>query len=207
MHSYLIPFPDFSNNLANSKISNPKVDPGSILTKNPHEEMVVMGYVSGPHGIRGQIKVVSCTEKSDGLLGYPVWWFGKQNAHWAAHRPEDCLVSGKHIIVKLKEYNDRLSVMALRGQQIAVPRSHLPPLPENGENGYYWSDLIGSNVFDLNGDLLGRVTGLLKTGANDALQIQGPEGKQELLIPFIDSVITRVNLSSKEITVDWGIDY
>lgn len=166
-----------------------------------------MGYVSGSHGIRGQIKVVSYTEKSDGLLDYSVWWFGKQNAYWAAHCPEDCSVSGKHLIVKLKEYNDRLSAAALIGQQIAVPRSHLPSLPENGENGYYWSDLIGSNVLNLNGDLLGQVTGLLETGANDALQVRLPEDKQELLIPFIDSVITRVDLSSKEITADWGIDY
>jgi len=169
--------------------------------------MVILGHVNGPHGIRGQIKVVSYTERSDGLCDYPIWWFGKQDEQWIALHPEDCSVSGKYIIAKLREYNDRLSVAALAGQQIAVPRSHLPSLPDNGEDGYYWADLIGSNVINLRGEILGQVTGLLETGANDALQIRLPESTRVLLIPFIDQVIANVDLSSREITVDWSADY
>ncbi len=169
--------------------------------------MVVLGHVSGSHGIRGQIKVVSYTEKIDGLRDYPVWWFGRQDAHWTIFHPENCTVSGKRIIAKLKECNDRLGASELTGQQIAVPRSCLPSLPENGADGYYWADLIGSNIINLKGGILGRVTGLMETGANDALQVQLPEGKQQILIPFIDQVIVSVDLSSREITVDWEIDY
>lgn len=169
--------------------------------------MVTLGRVSGPHGIRGQIKIVSYTEKINGLRDYPIWWIGKQDKQWIAVHPEDCTVSGKYSIAKLREYNDRLSAAVLTGQQIAVPRSHLPSLQDNGEDGYYWADLIGTNVVNLSGEILGHVTDLLETGANDALQIQLPEGTQVFLVPFIDQVIVSVDLSSKEITVDWEINY
>lgn len=169
--------------------------------------MVVLGHVSGPHGIRGQIKVVTYTEKSDGLRDYPAWWFRGQGGKWAVFHPENCAAYGKHVIAKLREHNDRSSASGLTGQQIAVPRSCLPSLPENGVDGYYWADLIRSNVINLKGEILGQVVGLLETGANDALQVQLPEGKQQLLIPFIDQVIVSVDLSSREITVDWEADY
>ncbi|MDT8363477.1 MAG: ribosome maturation factor RimM [Nitrosomonas sp.] len=169
--------------------------------------MVILGHVSNPHGIMGEIKVISHTEKSDGLCDYPVWWFGKQDEDWVARHPESFSVSGKHVIVKLREYNDRTSASTLTGQQIAVPRSHLPALPENGEEGYYWADLIGADIINLKGVVLGQVTGLLETGANDALQVRSPGSKQELLIPFIDQVIINVDLSSGKIMVDWEADY
>ena len=62
--------------------------------------------------------------------------------------------------------------MQLKGMQVAVPRSQLPVLSKNGEDGYYWSDLIGLEVVNLQGEELGKVTGLLETGANDVLQVQ-----------------------------------
>lgn len=169
--------------------------------------MVILGHVSGPHGIRGQVKIVSYTEKINGLLDYPIWWIGKQDKQWIVVYPEDCTAAGKYSIAKIREYNDRLSAAELTGKQIAVPRSHLPSLQDNGEDGYYWADLIGANVVNLSGEILGHVTDLLETGANDALQIQSPESAKVLLVPFIDQVIISVDLSSREITVDWEVDY
>lgn len=169
--------------------------------------MVILGHVNGPHGIRGQIKVISYTEKNDGLCNYPIWWLGKQDTPWAALHLESCSNSGKYLIAKLKECSDRSRATELAGQQIAVPRSCLPPLSEDGTDGYYWADLIGSDVINLGGEILGQVIGLLETGANDALQVRLPGSTQVLLIPFVDQFIVDVDMSSRKITVDWGLDY
>jgi 16S rRNA processing protein RimM len=84
----------------------------------------------------------------------------------------------------------------------------LPHLAENGKDGYYWSDLIGTSVFNLQNEEFGNVIGLLRTGANDVLQVQSVRGDQkERLIPFIDQVIVDVDLEARKITVDWGLDY
>jgi len=90
----------------------------------------------------------------------------------------------------------------------------LPVLSNTGEDGYYWSDLIGLEVVNLQGESLGKVTGLLETGANDVLKVKGPKksegaGKSEgeRLVPFIDQVIVKVDLTASRITADWDLDY
>jgi 16S rRNA processing protein RimM len=96
-----------------------------------------------------------------------------------------------------------------KGLQIAVPRESLPKLPDNGEEGYYWSDLIGSEVVNLNNETLGTVIGLLETGTNDVLRVQDSSNKKkELLIPFIEQkFIIEVALKYGRIVVDWEKDY
>jgi 16S rRNA processing protein RimM len=81
-------------------------------------------------------------------------------------------------------------------------------LPKNGKDGYYWSDLIGLEVINLQDECLGSVVSLLETGANDVLQVQDEkEGSTERLIPFTAQVIVKVDLTACRLTVDWGIDY
>ena len=81
-------------------------------------------------------------------------------------------------------------------------------MQKNGKDGYYWSDLISLKVINLQGECLGRVIGLLETGANDVLQVQDEkEGLTERLIPFTAQVIMKVDLTDCRLTVDWGIDY
>ncbi|MDP3686464.1 MAG: ribosome maturation factor RimM, partial [Sulfurimicrobium sp.] len=89
----------------------------------------------------------------------------------------------------------------LRGCEIAVPRD---ALPEPAENEYYWSDLIGLCVFNTEQQDLGKVSGLLETGANDVLVVQGD---RERLIPFVPQVIQEVDLSAGTIRVEWGLDW
>ena len=98
--------------------------------------------------------------------------------------------------------NGREEAEALQGMKIAVPRNELPAA-EEGE--YYWSDLIGLQVKNLQGESFGCVTELMETGANDVLVVDDAETRR--LIPFVDSVVTEVNLEAQCILVDWGADY
>lgn len=172
------------------------------------EPMVVMGRIIGPFGVSGWIKVFPYTEYVDGLLDYPVWWLGKGNREWHEVKVTGCEVHGSTLTAALESYADRTAAMRLKGMQIAVPRSQLPSLSKSGKDGYYWSDLIGLDVINLRDEELGKVTGLLETGANDVLQVQSPmEGGKERLIPFVSQVIVKVDLKACRITVDWGMDY
>ncbi len=58
---------------------------------------------------------------------------------------------------------------------------------------------------NLQGQLLGHVRSLLETGAHDVLVVAA--GKNERLLPFVDHVIKRVDISGKVIYVDWGVDW
>ncbi len=171
--------------------------------------MVVMGHVIGPHGILGCIKVHPYTEYIGGLLDYSAWWIGNGDGTWREVEIATARTSsGNTLQVRLKECADRTLATQLTGMQIAIPRNQLPNLPETGEEGYYWSDLIGAQVINLQDQKLGSVIGLLETGANDVLQVQSADkNKEEILIPFIDQAVINIDLESGVITVDWGIDY
>ena len=182
--------------------------------------MIIMGHVINAFGILGWIKVQPYTNEIDGLLEYNTWWLKQKNNHWVEMEVITGRINGNVLDVKLKECNDRDQALRLKGMQIAIPRGKLPNLPESGEQGYYWSDLIGAEVVNLNDEKLGTVTGLIETGANDILRVKtdsidSEQTKRtkynetpELLIPFIEKTfIKKVNLKCSQIIVDWELDY
>lgn len=168
--------------------------------------MVTMGHIIGPFGVLGWVKIFPYTETIGGLLDYPTWWLERKDKEWQEAIVSNGYINGDKLAVKLEQCANRNEAMQLKGMQIAIPRDHLPHLPNNGEDGYYWSDLIGTTVTNLQGEELGKVTGLLETGANDVLRVQKLHEKEKL-IPFIDPIIIKVNLKLRQITVDWGIDF
>lgn len=170
--------------------------------------MVVMGHIVGPIGILGWIKVFPYTEYINGLADYPAWWLGRGDGEWREVKVDECAVHGSLLTALLEHHSDRTAAARLKGLQVAVPRSQLPVLSKSGKDGYYWSDLIGLEVINLEGESLGKVTGLLETGANDVLQVRSlKESERERLIPFINQVIVKVDLGASRITADWGMDY
>jgi 16S rRNA processing protein RimM len=172
------------------------------------EPMVVMGRVIGPFGVSGGIKVFPYTEHPDGLTRYGAWWLGAGDGKWWKVTVSGCEVHGSLLIALLQQYEDRTAAIQLKGLQVAIPRSELPALSGSGEDGYYWTDLIGLEVINLQGEELGKITGLFETGANHVLQVQDPAAdKKEQLIPFIGSVVVRVDMQGRCVTVDWGADW
>jgi 16S rRNA processing protein RimM len=171
--------------------------------------MVIMGHVINAFGIHGWIRIYAYTEHADSLLDYKTWWLGNENRPWQQTKVITGRSIGLLLDAKLENCNDRDHALLYKGLQIAVPRESLPKLPDNGEEGYYWSDLIGSEVVNLNNETLGTVIGLLETGTNDVLRVQDSSNKKkELLIPFIEQkFIIEVALKYGRIVVDWEKDY
>jgi 16S rRNA processing protein RimM len=165
-----------------------------------NDDLVLMGYVRGAFGVRGWVKIHTDTESADSLFDYPVWWLGR-DGQWSSYRFEDGLVQPKSLAAKLEGVDSRELAEAMRGMQIAIPRSEFP---ETAEDEYYWSDLIGLDVVDKDGQRFGQVAELMETGANDVLVVR--EGKREWLIPFVGQFVLDVDLAAKRITVDWNLD-
>ena len=163
--------------------------------------MVVMGKIVAAQGILGWVKVQTFTEYLDSLLDYDTWYVGNEKA-WRPLQVLEADVHGKVLVAKLEGIADRTAAEKYKGQLIAVPRAELP---EQEEGEYYWSDLVGLSVENLQGVKFGTVDSLLETGANDVLVVKDEAG--ETLIPFIASVIQQVSLKDKTIRVDWQADY
>jgi len=161
---------------------------------------VIIGRISGVYGVAGWVKVFSYTRPKENIFNYSPWLIGTQGV-WQKKALQEASVHGKGLIARLDGVTDREAARAVMGSDIAVYRTQLPPLPE-GE--YYWCDLIGRKVVNLEGDELGEVTEVQETGANDVLIVEG-HGRH--LIPVVmDRVIREVDLAAGRILVDWDAD-
>jgi 16S rRNA processing protein RimM len=159
-----------------------------------------MGRIVAPYAIKGWIKLQTFTEHLDGLLGYPVWHLGREG-NWREYRLLDGKVHGQTLLASLEGVNDRDASEALQGMEVAVLRNEMP---EADEDEYYWDELVGLAVANIQGEALGRVVGLLETGAHDVLQVQGERMR---LIPFVEAYIQSVDVAAGTIVVDWGLDW
>lgn len=164
-------------------------------------DLVIMGFVRGAFGVRGNLKVHADTEFVDSLFDYPVWWLGR-DGNWTPYTFIDGQVQPKALVAQLEGVADRETAERMRGMQIAVPREELP---EAEEGEYYWNDLIGLQVKNLQGVAFGSVSELMETGANDVLVVD--DGANRRLIPFVDAIVSEVDLDAGHILVDWGADY
>lgn len=167
----------------------------------PPDDYVVMGRVAAPYAVKGWLKLKTFTEHLDSLLDYEVWQIGK-GGDWKPYRLLDGRIHGQTLLASLEGVNDRTAAEALVGKDVAVSREEMP---EADEDEWYWDDLIGLQVVNLAGEALGRVDGLLETGANDVLQVR--DGETERLLPFVEAVVKEVDLEAGRVVVDWGLDY
>jgi len=159
-----------------------------------------MGRIAAPYGVRGWVKVQPYTEWLDGLLDFPRWRLGNKG-EWHTKALLQGRPHGRYLLVQLAGVEDRDAAERLRGMEVAVARAELPP-PAADE--YYWADLIGLEVVNVAGELLGRVEGLLQTGAHDVLRVVA---ERERLIPFTAPIVVAVEPTAGVIRVDWEADY
>lgn len=163
-----------------------------------------MGRVTAPFGVKGWVKVYALTAQLGNLRDYPVWWLG-HDGNWREMRMVVAKVHGNTLVAQLAGIEDREAAVALKGLEVAVPRSQLPAA---AMNEFYWADLIGLRVVNTEQHDFGRVVRVVQTGANDVLVVAGGDGTgREVLIPFIGGAIKQVDLAAGMISVDWGEDY
>lgn len=169
----------------------------------PPQKLVLLGRVTGAFGVRGDVKLESWTEPRARIFGYQPWILraaanGTERELQGA-RGRD---TGKHVVATLPGCEDRDAAEALRGTEILVPREALPE-PAPGE--YYWVDLEGLRVVTVEGVVLGEVSHLVSTGANDVMVVRG---ERERMLPFVQpDYVKAVDFGTGTITVDWDPEF
>lgn len=165
-----------------------------------------LGRIAGVFGVRGWVRVQSFTQPVGNLLEYGPWWITKGEGFET--RPLDGRVHGAGLVVQLcgadhRVIEDRDTAAGLIGSYVEVERGVLPPLPD-GE--FYWADLVGLKVRNLEGAALGTVAEVTSNGAQDVLVVS--DGGTERLIPFVHGpIIKDVSLADGVIVADWQPEY
>ena len=152
-----------------------------------------MGRVAGAYGVRGWVKVDCEPER---LAAHRHWRVG--GAERAVERAK---VHSGTLLAKLGGIESREQAEALKGAAVEVPRE---ALPEPGEGHYYWADLVGLEVVNLQGAVLGVVKGMFSNGAQDVMELSGERPR---LLPWVPAVVKRVDLPGRRIEVEWGAEW
>jgi len=173
--------------------------------------VIVLGRIVAPHGVRGGVKIHPFGDDPHSWSKMLYWWLGSNpdstdEADWKAYKLESLKDQGKNLVASFDEVSDRSGAEALDGLFIAAPREYMP---KPGLDEYYWTDLIGLTVVNTADVRLGEVQGLIETGAHHVLQLAEGKGdaKVERLIPFVGAFIKTVDLTRREIRVEWEADW
>jgi 16S rRNA processing protein RimM len=170
------------------------------------DDLVLVAHISGAFGIAGWVRLKPYSAEASALTSAKTWWLDKP----ALHDVEVMQVraQGEDVVARLMGIEGRDAAENLRGATVQIRRAHFPPL---GEEEFYWVDLIGHSVINLAGEPLGEVVGLIDNGAHPILRVQPPtlsdKAAPEMLIPFVDQFVNKVDQLNRLMTVDWEKHY
>jgi len=165
---------------------------------------IQLGAIQGVFGIKGWLKIFSFCRPKEQILDYSVWEL-RTSGNVDVYDLQEGKLHGNGIVAKLKNIDDRTQAETLVRAEIWVAKSELPDLV-NEE--FYWFQLEGLAVLNIDGEHLGRVMRMMETGANDVIVVQDEIDKQEILIPYVrEQVVKQVDLEQQKIIVDWQKDY
>ena len=160
------------------------------------EQLLRVGVISSTHGVRGEVKVYPTTDDENRFkkLKKVVLDTGREYI--------DLEISGvkffkNQVILKSKGIDNTNDIEKYKGKDLLVHREDAVKLEEN-EN--YVADLINLKVVTDEGQVLGCLTEVMETGANDVYVVETEDGK-ELLLPAIRDCILDVDLDEEVMTV------
>jgi len=179
-----------------------------------------VGRIGDAWGLKGWFKVQSYASPPEAILSARRWHLRPSSrAPSTLHLPSvleirEVREHGDGIVAIAEGIADRSGAEALRGARIYIRRASFP---QAGVDEFYWADLVGLEVVNRDGIVLGEVIGLIDTGPHSVLRIAPPRPAQgaggpvaaadERLIPFVSAYVDTVDLAGRRIVVDWGLDF
>jgi 16S rRNA processing protein RimM len=159
-------------------------------------DRICIGAIAGAFGITGEVRLKSfCSQPSD------IGSYGPLSSEDGSHEFRITLTKPMTggFGARIAGVSTREEAEALRGVSLFVDRVRLPSLPDDE---FYHADLIGLDVLDTGGDLLGKVIAVHNHGAGDIIEISSTRHKSALLLPFTKAIVPNVDLSAGRVIVD-----
>lgn len=153
---------------------------------------ILVGTITGAHGIKGEVKLRSFTDKPEDVAAYgPL--YDETGRRFDIH--VRARAKGA-VIAAIQGVAGRDAAEALRGTRLYVPRAALPEL---AEDEFYYADLVGLRAELADGTNVGTVIGVANFGAGEVIEIAG--SKKTLDLPFRGEVVREVDIAAGRIVI------
>lgn len=164
------------------------------MAEKSSDRLIVVGVLSGAHGVRGDVRVKSFTDTPQDLFDLgPLL----SEAGDVLLEPVKVKPASDHFIVTAKAAREKEDWDAMKGTRLHVRRSALPP-PDDDE--FYVEDLVGLDVLDTNGTAVGSVKSVQNFGAGDLIEVV-PDDGPAFFVPFTLKDVPEVHFDSRQIIV------
>lgn len=155
-----------------------------------------VGQIVNTQGLKGEVRVYPFTDDINRFDDLKEFYLGKDfNTTWEV---EKVRYKGNMVIMKIKNIDTVEMAEKLRNKFMYVSR-------ENGreleEDEYFISDMIGIDVYTVDGDLVGKLDDVLQYSANDVYVVKGFEG-QEYMIPAIMKFVPTIDINERKMIID-----
>ena len=157
------------------------------------EQYLEIGKVVSTHGLRGELRVDPWCDSPQFLCQFKTLYLKKGETKLSvSSRPHKTIA-----IVKAKGIDTIEEAEKLRGKVLYINRSDAKLAP--GE--YFIQDLMGLDVINIDTtENYGKMTDVLKTGANDVYQVTDKD-KKDYLIPVIDDVVKEIDINGGKVLI------
>ncbi len=154
-----------------------------------------MGFISGAHGIRGDVILRSFAQDPAAISDY-----GELTSKDGSRTFEIMVrrVTNKGVVAGIKGITDRNGAEALKGTELYVARDQLDE-PSDGE--FYFDDLIGLSAVDPDGKPIGEVVGVNNFGAGDLLEVRLAGKKQTEYVSFTHDFVPDVDMEARRVVI------
>ena len=157
---------------------------------------VCVGAIAGSFGVRGEVRVKSFCAQPEDIAAYgPLSTEdGARSFDIRLTRPVKGAFAARLSGIGTKEQAD-----AMKGTRLYLDRSLLPDLEDDE---FYHADLIGLEVYDTGGALLGKVKAVHDHGAGDLLELHMKGARDTVLLPFTTEAVPTVDLARGRLVAD-----
>ena len=171
-----------------------------MITQAPIEnsELITIGVVVKPHGVRGELDIFPHTDNSRRFYQLTRVFLTSVDSGCCPYVVEKVRLLPRGILIKLKGVDNLDQAEKFRGCEIQIPRDECVKLPKGH---YYIFEVIDLTVYDTRGERIGTVVDVYSLPANDVLVVQTASQK-EILMPVVRQVVKKVDLSKGEIIVE-----
>lgn len=171
--------------------------PAPVSRSSRLPDFVGVARVRAPHGVRGELRVEPLTDDPGRLASLGPCRLRLPGGELRAARVVEVRPGPRaSVLVRLEGVEDRTAAEALRGAYLEVPAGSAPPLPEGR---YYVFQIVGCQVVDEGGALLGHIEEVLQTPAHDVWVVRRDRGR--LLLPAIRQVVQEVDVEAGRVVV------
>jgi 16S rRNA processing protein RimM len=160
------------------------------------EPLVPLGEIVTTHGLNGWLKLNAFNPSTSALFpGVEV--FLERGGRQSVHQIEASNQHKRQFLIKLRDINSIDDAAPYVGSTLAVGESALEALPPRQ---YYHYQVVGFEVFHLNGDLIGTISSTMPTPGGELYVVQG--AAKEHLIPAVREIIEQVDFDARKIVIN-----